>query len=209
MRTRARRDGDDWVLNGSKMWITNGTLRRRRRRLGADRRRDPRLRGPDRHAGLHRHQDPAQAVAAGLGHRRAGRSTTCGCPATRCSPRCAGSRGRCRCLNEARYGILWGAVGAARACYEEALAYSLAARAVRQAAGVVPADPEEARRHGDRGQQRLARRRADRPAQGRGRRSTPAQVRYGKLANVRAAARGRPHRARPCSAAPASPWTTR
>ena len=35
MRTTAKRDGDDWVLNGTKMWITNGSHRRRRRRVGA------------------------------------------------------------------------------------------------------------------------------------------------------------------------------
>ena len=45
MRTRAKRDGDDWVLNGAKMWITNGSRRRRRGRVGAHRgRRDQRLR---------------------------------------------------------------------------------------------------------------------------------------------------------------------
>ena len=44
---------------------------RRRRGVGADRRRDPRLRGADLDARVHGHQDPAQAVAAGVGHRRA------------------------------------------------------------------------------------------------------------------------------------------
>ena len=53
MRTRAKRDGDDWVLNGTKMWITNGSHRRRRGRVGA--RRDDGVRGfvvPTRHARL-------------------------------------------------------------------------------------------------------------------------------------------------------------
>ena len=71
MRTRARRDGDDWVLDGRKMWITNGSDRRRRRGLGADRRRHPRLRRADRHPGLLRAGDQAQDVAARLGDQRA------------------------------------------------------------------------------------------------------------------------------------------
>ncbi len=53
MRTRARRDGDGWVLNGEKAWITNGSRRRRRRGLGQGRRgRDPRLPGREGHPGL-------------------------------------------------------------------------------------------------------------------------------------------------------------
>ena len=43
MRTRARRDGDDWILHGNKMWITNGSRRRRRGRVGGDGRGHPRL----------------------------------------------------------------------------------------------------------------------------------------------------------------------
>ena len=46
MRTRARRDGDDWVLNGTKMWITNGGHRRRGRRVGPGRRRTTAGPGP-------------------------------------------------------------------------------------------------------------------------------------------------------------------
>jgi len=75
MRTRARRDGTDWVLSGSKMWITNGTIAdvavvwARVARRG--RRRDPRVPRPHRQPGLHRHEDRAQAVAARVGQRRA------------------------------------------------------------------------------------------------------------------------------------------
>ena len=71
MRTRARRDGDDWVLNGTKMWITNGGI--------ADvavvwAQTDDGVRGfvvPTRHAGLHHARHPPQAVAARVDHVRA------------------------------------------------------------------------------------------------------------------------------------------
>ncbi len=124
MRTRARRDGDDWVLNGTKMWITNGTL--------ADvavvwAQTDDGIRGfvvPDRLPGL---RAPRRSSASCRCARRSppsSRSRTCGCRQTRPSPRSAASRARSACLNEARFGILWGVVGAARACYAEALEYS-------------------------------------------------------------------------------------
>ena len=47
--------------------------------------------------------------------------TTCGCPPTRCCPTSVGLKGPFACLNEARYGIIWGAMGAARDSYETAL----------------------------------------------------------------------------------------
>ena len=52
-------------------------------------------------------------------------STTCGCRPTPCCPGVAGLRGPLSCLNEARFGIVWGALGAARDCLETALAYSI------------------------------------------------------------------------------------
>ena len=124
MRTRARRDGDDWILHGQKMWITNGSI--------ADvavvwARTDDGIRGflvPKGTKGFTTQDDPQEAVAARLGHLRAaarrrappGRARCC-----RRRPRCGGPLS---CLNEARYGIVWGAVGAARACFEAALDYS-------------------------------------------------------------------------------------
>ena len=66
-------------------------------------------------------------------------------PADAAFPEVRGLKGPLSCLNEARYGIVWGVVGAARACLEESLAYTAGARAVRQAAGVVPAHPAQAR----------------------------------------------------------------
>ena len=71
MRTRAKRDGDDWVLNGSKMWITNGSHRRRRRGVGAT---DDGIRGflvPTGTPGFTAPDIHQQALAAGVGHLRA------------------------------------------------------------------------------------------------------------------------------------------
>ncbi len=124
MRTRAKRDGEDWILHGQKMWITNGSV--------ADvavvwANTDEGVRGflvPARHARLHHPGHPQQDVAAGVDHLRAAARRR---PSPR-RRRAAGGRPRCKgplsCLNEARYGIVWGAAGAARACFEAALEYS-------------------------------------------------------------------------------------
>ena len=68
-------------------------------------------------------------------------------------PGVEGLRGPLSCLNEARYGIIWGVMGAARACFESAVNYCEDADPVRQADRVVPADAEEAHRHGARAEQ--------------------------------------------------------
>ena len=72
MRTSARRDGDDWVLDGDQAVDHQRQRRRRRGRLGAHRRRHPRLRGADGDAGLHRQHAAPQALAPRLGELRAG-----------------------------------------------------------------------------------------------------------------------------------------
>ena len=75
MVTMAREQGDGtWVLNGAKMWITNGSHGAGRDRLGEDERRqgrqvDSRLHRPDRHAGLHGEGPEGQAVASCLRHQ--------------------------------------------------------------------------------------------------------------------------------------------
>jgi glutaryl-CoA dehydrogenase len=124
MRTRARRDGDDWVLNGSKMWITNGTL--------ADvaivwAQTDDGIRGfvvPTDTPGFAAHK-----IGRKLSLRASASSELSlddvRVPADAVFPEVRGLKGPLSCLNEARYGILWGAVGAARACFQEALEYSL------------------------------------------------------------------------------------
>jgi glutaryl-CoA dehydrogenase len=129
MRTRARRDGNDWVLDGSKMWITNGTL--------ADvavvwAQTDPDA-GPAGIRGFVVPTDTPGFTANEVKHKLSLRASLTAelvlegvrLPADAVFPDVAGLKGPLSCLNEARYGILWGAVGAARACYESALAYSI------------------------------------------------------------------------------------
>jgi glutaryl-CoA dehydrogenase len=124
MRTRARRDGDDWVLTGSKMWITNGTL--------ADvavvwAQTDDGIRGfvvPTDTQGF-----TANKITRKLSMRA---SVTAELsfdglrlPGDAVFPEAHGLKGPLSVLNEARFGIIWGAVGAARSCYLEALDYTL------------------------------------------------------------------------------------
>jgi glutaryl-CoA dehydrogenase len=128
MKTRARRvaPGDeqsDWVLNGSKMWITNGTL--------ADvavvwAQTEEGIRGfvvPTDSPGFAAHKIQRKlslraSVTAELSF------DDLRLPADAAFPEVRGLKGPLSCLNEARYGIAWGAVGAARACLEESLAYT-------------------------------------------------------------------------------------
>ena len=124
MRTRAKRDGGDWVLNGGKMWITNGTLAAVAVVWAQT---DDGIRGfvvPTDTPGfsatkIQRKLSLRASVTAELTFE------DLRLPADAVFPEVRGLKGPLACLNEARYGILWGAVGAARACYEEALAYSL------------------------------------------------------------------------------------
>ena len=124
MRTHAKRDGSDWVLNGTKMWITNGSI--------ADiaivwaRTEDDEIRGyvverdmpgftaPEIHKKISLRASVTSELV--LQDVRV--------PAENMLPGANSLRGPLSCLNEARFGIVFGAVGAARACFEEALAYS-------------------------------------------------------------------------------------
>ncbi len=129
MRTRARRDGDDWVLNGTKMWITNGGL--------ADvavvwARGDGGDGGPGPIHGFIVPTDTPGFVANDIHKKLSLRAsvtselvlTDVRLPDSLRLPEVSTMRGPLSCLNEARYGILWGATGAGRACYEAALAYA-------------------------------------------------------------------------------------
>jgi len=123
MRTVARRDGDDWVLNGTKMWITNGSV--------ADvavvwARTDAGIRGfvvPTDTPGF-----SASAITRKLSLRASVTSELVledvRLPASAQLPGAEGLSGPLSCLNEARFGIVFGAVGAARDCLESALAYA-------------------------------------------------------------------------------------
>jgi glutaryl-CoA dehydrogenase len=123
MKTHARRDGTDWVLNGTKMWITNGGI--------ADvaivwARTDEGIRGfiiPKGTRGfstndVHKKLSLRASVTSELV------IDDVRLPADAVLPEVVGLKGPLACLNEARFGILFGAVGAARACYEAALDYA-------------------------------------------------------------------------------------
>jgi glutaryl-CoA dehydrogenase len=123
MRTRARRQGGDWVLSGTKMWITNGSV--------ADvavvwAQTDDGVRGflvPRDTPGfatqdIHRKLSLRASITSEL------LLDDVRLPDAARLPEARGLRAPLACLNEARYGIVWGAAGAARACYESALDYA-------------------------------------------------------------------------------------
>jgi glutaryl-CoA dehydrogenase len=123
MRTRARRDGEDWILHGQKMWITNGSLAEVAVVWAHT---DEGVRGflvPKGTRGF-----TAQDIHKKLSLRASVTSELLlddvRLPADAVLPGVSSLKGPLSCLNEARYGIVWGAAGAARACYEAALTYS-------------------------------------------------------------------------------------
>ena len=124
MRTHARRDGSDWILNGAKMWITNGTIADlaivwARTDEGAIHgfivERDmPGFSAPEIHKKLSLRASVTSELV--LQDVRV--------PDENVLPDATTLRGPLSCLNEARFGIVWGAVGAGRACFESALEYA-------------------------------------------------------------------------------------
>jgi glutaryl-CoA dehydrogenase len=123
MRTAARRDGSDWILDGTKMWITNGGIADVAIVWAVT---DDGVRGfvvPTDTPGftandIHQKLSLRASVTSELvldGVRL---------PDSAMLPGVVGLRGPLSCLTEARFGILFGAVGAARACYEAALDYA-------------------------------------------------------------------------------------
>jgi glutaryl-CoA dehydrogenase len=124
MRTRARRDGDDWILHGSKMWITNGSQADVAVVWAAT---DDGVRGflvPKGTPGF-----TTQDIHKKLSLRASVTSELLlddvRLPDSARLPEATSLRGPLSCLNEARFGIVFGAAGAARACFEAALDYSL------------------------------------------------------------------------------------
>jgi glutaryl-CoA dehydrogenase len=124
MLTNAKRDGDDWVLNGSKMWITNGNV--------ADvavvwAQTDDGVRGfvvPTDTPGfvaneIHKKMSLRASVTSELVF------TDVRLPKHAMLPGVRGLKGPLSCLNEARFGIAFGTLGAARDCLETAIAYAL------------------------------------------------------------------------------------
>ncbi|HWG01592.1 MAG TPA: acyl-CoA dehydrogenase family protein [Trebonia sp.] len=123
MRTAAVRDGGDWVLTGRKMWITNGSIASV---AVVWARTDEGIRGFVVPAGTPAFSAPEITHKASL---RASVTSelvldSVRLPDAAALPGATGLRGALSCLNEARYGILWGAMGAARSCYEAALEYA-------------------------------------------------------------------------------------
>jgi len=123
MRTSARRDGDSYVLNGTKMWITNGGIA------------DLAVvwtRAEDGIRGFLVERGTPGFSTSDIHHKLSLRASVtselhfeeCRVPSANMLPDVRGMRGPLSCLNEARYGIAWGAIGAARACYEVALDYA-------------------------------------------------------------------------------------
>ena len=124
MRTNAKRDGDDWILNGSKMWITNGNV--------ADvavvwAQTDDGIRGfvvPTNSPGfvaneIHKKMSLRASVTSELVF------TDIKLPSDAMLPGVKGLKGPLSCLNEARFGIIFGTMGAARDCLETAISYSI------------------------------------------------------------------------------------
>jgi glutaryl-CoA dehydrogenase len=123
MKTHARRDGSDWVLNGSKMWITNGNL--------ADVAVIWAMTDEGARGFLVEKDMPgfsAQEIENKFSLRASVTSAlfldNVRVPAANVLPGVTGMRGPLGCLTQARYGITWGVIGAAQACLKEALDYS-------------------------------------------------------------------------------------
>lgn len=123
MRTHARRDGADWVLNGRKMWITNGSIA------------DIAIVWAQTDDGIRGFLVPADTpgfAAPEITQKLSLRASITSelvlddvrLPATAMLPDAAGLGGPLSCLNEARYGIVWGSTGAGRACLEAAVDYA-------------------------------------------------------------------------------------
>lgn len=124
LKTKARRDGNSYILNGSKMWITNGSM--------ADvavvwaKNEENIINGFLVEKGTKGFT--ATEVKGKLSLRASDTSELifedCRIPAENRLPKAEGLVAALKCLSQARYGIAWGAIGAAMACYQEALEYS-------------------------------------------------------------------------------------
>ncbi|GAB3866501.1 acyl-CoA dehydrogenase family protein [Nocardioides maradonensis] len=123
MRTRARRDGDDWVLEGRKMWITNGSVA------------DVAVVWAQTDEGVRGFVVPTDTPgfsAPAIKHKMSLRASVTSelvldgvrLPADAAFPEVRGLKGPLSCLNEARFGIVWGSLGAARSSLEAALTYA-------------------------------------------------------------------------------------
>ena len=125
MVTTAKKDGDDWIINGSKMWITNGTLADVALVWAKDE--EGTIRGFLLEKGMkgftsnniHGKLSLRASVTSELS------MVDVRVPDSARLPKIEGLKGPLSCLTQARYGIAWGMIGAAIDCYETALQYSL------------------------------------------------------------------------------------
>ncbi|MBT8088620.1 MAG: acyl-CoA dehydrogenase family protein [Gammaproteobacteria bacterium] len=123
MKTHAKRDGDDWILNGSKMWITNATIADAAVVWAMT---DDGVRGFIVEKGMPGYE--AQEIE----NKFSLRASVTGAlffndvrlPAANLLPGISGMKGPLSCLTQARYGITWGVIGAAQACLDEAIKYT-------------------------------------------------------------------------------------
>ena len=126
MRTRAKKIGNDYVLNGEKMWITNGTIADVALIWARSEADDNKIRGflvdtntPGFKAeDVHGKWSLRASVTSGLSLQDVR------VPAENVLPGSGGLKSPLMCLNQARFGIGWGAIGAAMSCYDTALQYS-------------------------------------------------------------------------------------
>jgi len=126
MRTRARKDGDSYILNGEKMWITNGSIADVAVIWAKTDEQPESIRGflveTDRPGftatDVHGKWSLRASVTSGLSMQDVR------IPAENLLPKTGGLKSPLMCLSQARYGISWGAIGAAMACYDTALQYA-------------------------------------------------------------------------------------
>ena len=126
MTSRARKDGDEYVLTGEKMWITSGTIADIAIIWAKVTDEDDKVRGflvetdrPGFRADeVHGKWSLRASVTAGLSLQEVR------IPAANLLPGTGGLKSPLMCLNQARYGISWGAIGAAMSCYDTALQYA-------------------------------------------------------------------------------------
>ncbi|HVT96619.1 MAG TPA: acyl-CoA dehydrogenase family protein [Acidobacteriaceae bacterium] len=137
MRTRADRSGDEYILNGEKMWITSGSIADVAviwaKTYGDAGQEDGTVRGflvecdrPGFKAyDVHGKWSLRASVTSGLSMQDVR------IPATNLLPKSGGLKSPLMCLNQARYGIAWGGIGAAMSCYDTARQYSLVRKQFR------------------------------------------------------------------------------
>ena len=123
MKTHAKRDGDDWIINGSKMWITNGPIA------------DAAIVWAETDDGVRGfivEKDTPGFTAQEIENKFSLRASITGAlffdnvrvPDENVLPGVVGLKGPLSCLTQARFGISWGVIGAAQACLAEVLSYT-------------------------------------------------------------------------------------